>query len=51
VSEPFIGAPLTTRRTLMNLGKKAVTSAGDGFLNTYEERLELSKEIDNNLLR
>jgi hypothetical protein len=50
VSEPFIGAPLTTRRTLMNLGKKAVTFAGDGFLNTYEERLELSKEIDNNSL-
>jgi hypothetical protein len=50
VSEPFIGAPLTTRRTLMNLGKKAVTFTGDGFLNTDEERLELSKEIDNNLL-
>jgi hypothetical protein len=50
VSEPFIGAPLTTRRTLMNLGKKAVTFAGDGFLNTNEERLELSKEIDNNSL-
>jgi len=50
VSEPFIGAPLTTRRTLMNLGKKAVTSAGDGFLNKLEERLELSKEIDDNEL-
>jgi hypothetical protein len=50
VSEPFIGAPLTTRRTLMNLGKKAVTSTGDGFLNKSEERLELSKEIDDNSL-
>jgi hypothetical protein len=34
----------------MNLGKKAVTSAGDGFLNKSEECLELSKEIDNNSL-
>jgi hypothetical protein len=50
VSEPFIGAPLTTRRTLMNLGKKAVTSAGDGFLNKLEERLKLSKEIEDNAL-
>jgi hypothetical protein len=47
VSDPFLGAPLTTRRTLMNLGKKAVTFTGDGFLNTDEERLELSKEIEN----
>jgi hypothetical protein len=50
VSEPFIGAPLTTRRTLMNLGKKAVTSRGDGFLNKLEERLELLKGIDDNAL-
>jgi hypothetical protein len=50
VSEPFIGAPLTTRRTLMNLGKKAVTSKGDGFLNTNEEHLKLLKEIEKNLL-
>jgi hypothetical protein len=34
----------------MNLGKKAVTPRGDGFLNKLEERLELSKEIDNNSL-
>jgi hypothetical protein len=34
----------------MNLGKKAVTSAGDGFLNKSEERLKLSKEIDDNAL-
>jgi hypothetical protein len=50
VSEPFIGAPLTTRRTLMNLGKKAVTSAGDGFLNELEECLKLFKEIEDNSL-
>jgi len=50
VSEPFIGAPLTTRRTLMNLGKKAVTSAGDGFLNKLEECLKLFKEIEDNSL-
>jgi hypothetical protein len=34
----------------MNLGKKAVTSAGDGFLNKLEECLKLSKEIEDNSL-
>jgi hypothetical protein len=33
----------------MNLGKKAVTFTGDGFLNKKED-LKLSKEIDNNSL-
>jgi hypothetical protein len=48
VSEPFIGAPLTTRRTLMNLGKKAVAPRGDGFLNKEEVCFERLKERDDN---
>jgi hypothetical protein len=42
VSEPFIGAPLTARRTLMNPEKKAAPSKGSSFLNTKEEKTETS---------
>jgi hypothetical protein len=37
-SEPFIGARLDAKCcTLMNLGKKAVTPKGNGFLNMLEK--------------